>query len=558
MNLNNFEEKIEKKILNRGYDYYLEGNIVDCTFEQPDIYRFDVEGSENYEVIVKVDENNEILMSYCDCPYDYGPVCKHEAAAYYYLREKTNSIKDIKFNSKNKYKYKFEDVIESLSKDELINIIKELTNRNKTLKEKILFKYAHMEDGDELKQCKKLVKSIINKHSQRDGFIDYYHAGDFADEVSCVLDKINDIYTHNVLIGLEIAEYLILELIEVEENCDDSDGFIYGVVDDTLDVIADIADLASSKDIEVQDKVFKKLIKLSKNDKINEFEYHTCDILRHCLYFCDDVNFRNILKVQIEENIEKESKSEYGNYKIEELVKLLFAIIKKYGTEEEIENCINDNIKFTSFREKVIEHYIAKKEYDKALDTAMDGENKDKNNNILSDKWKEYRYNIYKQLNNTTEQEKLGRELLFRGYFKYYADLKDLNKDDFDSFYKEIINSFKSSANMYASMLYLKIILKENDTNRILDYLKKNPYIVEEYVDRIAYDYKDEAEELYKNYIFDHAEKSSNRKMYKSVCASIKRYRKLFDSESTSEIINKLLNTYNRRPAFVDELKKLK
>ena len=46
--------------------------------------------------------------------------------------------------------------------------------------------------------------------------------------------------------------------------------------------------------------------------------------------------------------------------------------------------------------------------------------------------------------------------------------------------------------------------------------------------------------------------------MYKSVCASINRYRKLFDSESTSEIINKLLNTYNRRPAFVDELKKLK
>lgn len=29
MNINNFEEYIDKRILSRGYDYYVEGNIIE-------------------------------------------------------------------------------------------------------------------------------------------------------------------------------------------------------------------------------------------------------------------------------------------------------------------------------------------------------------------------------------------------------------------------------------------------------------------------------------------------------------------------------------------------
>ena len=135
------------------------------------------------------------------------------------------------------------------------------------------------------------------------------------------------IYPNNLLLGLEIAEYLILELIEVEENCDDSDGLIYEVVDNAINIIEDIAEAASTKSVEVQDKVFKKLISLSKNNKINEIEYHTYDILKSCLYFCDNANLRNVLRSEIEENIKRESNSEYGYYKIEELEKVLFEIL---------------------------------------------------------------------------------------------------------------------------------------------------------------------------------------------------------------------------------------
>ena len=44
------------------------------------VFRAEVEGSEVYEVYVELDEEDTVLSSECDCPYDNGPVCKHLAA----------------------------------------------------------------------------------------------------------------------------------------------------------------------------------------------------------------------------------------------------------------------------------------------------------------------------------------------------------------------------------------------------------------------------------------------------------------------------------------------
>lgn len=82
MNLNNFESHIDKKILDRGYNYYIEGNIMDTSASGDNEYIFEIEGSEDYQVVVKIDNKGEILYSECDCPYDFGDICKHEVAAY--------------------------------------------------------------------------------------------------------------------------------------------------------------------------------------------------------------------------------------------------------------------------------------------------------------------------------------------------------------------------------------------------------------------------------------------------------------------------------------------
>jgi len=85
MNINHFENYINKTILDRGYHYYIEGNVVEVYEQGENDYIFHIEGSDDYEVLVRMEDNGDILYSKCDCPYDFGPVCKHEVAAYFQL-----------------------------------------------------------------------------------------------------------------------------------------------------------------------------------------------------------------------------------------------------------------------------------------------------------------------------------------------------------------------------------------------------------------------------------------------------------------------------------------
>jgi uncharacterized Zn finger protein len=92
MNINNFENYINKTIVDRGYSYYIEGNVVEAFEQGEKEYIFHIEGSYEYEVLVKIGDNGDILNSECDCPYDFGPVCKHKVAAYFKLYEMLNQV----------------------------------------------------------------------------------------------------------------------------------------------------------------------------------------------------------------------------------------------------------------------------------------------------------------------------------------------------------------------------------------------------------------------------------------------------------------------------------
>ncbi|MGD9567069.1 MAG: SWIM zinc finger domain-containing protein [Sedimentibacter sp.] len=81
MNINNFNEFVDEKILSRGYEYYLDG-LVDFLDKVNHEYIFQVQGRYLYEVLITLDDSGEMIYSKCNCPYDIGPICKHEVAAF--------------------------------------------------------------------------------------------------------------------------------------------------------------------------------------------------------------------------------------------------------------------------------------------------------------------------------------------------------------------------------------------------------------------------------------------------------------------------------------------
>ncbi len=81
-----FESSIEKKILDRGFDYYEQKYVEDVDILSKGEFSALVQGTDEYEVFVKI-ANDTVTECTCTCPYDWSNVCKHIVAVLYYIRD---------------------------------------------------------------------------------------------------------------------------------------------------------------------------------------------------------------------------------------------------------------------------------------------------------------------------------------------------------------------------------------------------------------------------------------------------------------------------------------
>ena len=84
--LNEFEQHIDETILKRGLQYFKNGHVTQVDEITGGEYEAEVEGSEIYTVHFEI-KKGTINASYCTCPYDIGPYCKHEVAVLFYLQQ---------------------------------------------------------------------------------------------------------------------------------------------------------------------------------------------------------------------------------------------------------------------------------------------------------------------------------------------------------------------------------------------------------------------------------------------------------------------------------------
>lgn len=133
MKLSNFEEKVEEKILSRGLSYFENDYIEDIEKVDENEYCGTALGTDEYNVFIKIDHDQNIIEHSCDCPYDWGNICKHEVAMLYYLRGITNKGDEIQTGKIQIIK----NELENLSKKELIDMVIDLSKRSKIIKQEI-------------------------------------------------------------------------------------------------------------------------------------------------------------------------------------------------------------------------------------------------------------------------------------------------------------------------------------------------------------------------------------------------------------------------------------
>jgi uncharacterized Zn finger protein len=146
LRLENFEDVIDPVILERGRNYYLACRVADLEELEEGSWVALVEGSETYEVTIERDEGGD-LDCFCDCPYDWGPTCKHIAAVLFTIRDASAAPPAAAASEKPKQSLKAREeslraALMALSREELVALLMEVTRKDSLLRRKLLSRFG--------------------------------------------------------------------------------------------------------------------------------------------------------------------------------------------------------------------------------------------------------------------------------------------------------------------------------------------------------------------------------------------------------------------------------
>lgn len=551
MTIRDFEESIDRVILGRGYDYYEEGHINDMYQEADGTYIFEVEGTEDYQVGVRINDNESIIYSYCNCPYDYGPVCKHEVAAYFRLRDYLDSK-----NQKQRVRKKQDiaELLNTLTKQQLVELLLPVIKKDKILEEKVLLQYGKVDIRQELKRMERVVESLVNKYVDESGYIYYGREDEFIDKLWELVDYVEPLRgdEKKILLALEMLLLLLEKGIDLYESIEDDAGLIGEVIDDILCRISGFVIESTEYDKEVKEQIMKKILAKAKESKFQEWADYGTQLLQSVLIYGANARYREILYKELNQQLEIAD-----SVIIEAISVMLFELLQHHGTEQEIEQYIEEHIEMDTFREIFLQNLMEKQDYEKAIQIAIEGEEKNKEHTWGLDKWKKLRYEAYKAMRDVKNQEDLGKEFLLRGHFEYYEDLKELHKEDYNDFYSNFKEELRVKTGTGEYSVFRKLVERENDIEELMNIVRKEPDTLSKYINTLMNTYDDEVLVLYRNNIEKRAEKACARNMYRDVCYMITDYRRYENEKSVKMFIEKLKKEYKRRPAFIDELSKI-
>lgn len=131
MNIKNFEKFVEKKILDRGQDYYEQELVGDVEHIAQNEFRAIVQGSEEYSVYLRLDRDLNITSHSCDCPYDWGDVCKHEVAVMYFVRDCEMYKTPIDGSAFQKLRHQ----LDKTQKDNLVALLMDISKTDRNFRE---------------------------------------------------------------------------------------------------------------------------------------------------------------------------------------------------------------------------------------------------------------------------------------------------------------------------------------------------------------------------------------------------------------------------------------
>lgn len=562
--LDQFEGYIDETILQRGLSYFKNGNVNEPDEIRKGVFEFIIRGTKNYNTLLTIKRN--IVKDYsCDCPYDMGPVCKHVAAAIFFLqkeilglnqkstdRKKERGMKTVK---KKTVAEQVNDLLNTISHEDIKQYIREKAEQDSSFRNMFIASFAHQNENESKEIYLKQIRTILNNAADRNGFIDWSGMNFVGNVVAGLLKTAQKHFgKHNYKSSIYICLAVMEQMTAALQYSDDSNGEVSGSINDAYDILYKIT--SENLNEETRKLLFDYFLSAFEEEIYSGWDWHFGMLELAVRIFTDDNEAQRIIS-----QLDKKNLSDY-NQEIAQNIRL--QIIMKTKGEKEGEKYLEQNISNSDFRRKVITNAIKNKNFDKAILIAKEGIKQDEKNKpgLLKD-WYNFLLKIA-QIQKDKEKVVEYARLLFIDNFSreqdYYKILKDnIPSEKWSEYVEDIIKEISEGNRHFSSYFISDIYIKECWWDRLFEMVKKDPSLtnISQYEQYLSKDYAVEITELYEAEINKSLVRSADRHHYAEVCRYLRRMIKLGAREKVDSMIEKFRKEYARRPALLDELKKV-
>ena len=576
--LNEFEQHIDEDILKRGLRYFKKGCVTSVDELSGGEYEAIVEGSDTYIVQLHV-KNGSVTTFNCTCPYDWGPVCKHEVAVMFYLQQdelglkakkksttKTSTLSDVAGKEKKAVKKKrsireqLEEILEKLSPKEMRSYIGEFCGKDKTFRDLFLAQYLHLIQPVTQEIYSKQIRAVLKSASGRYGYIDYAGARQVGNSMYQLYQLAEKAMNAGSWRGAMYMGRAIMEEMTIAiERGDDSNGDLGGSIDNGQDILFRIAQECT--DSGIRSELFEYSIDAYHRELFEGWDWHY-----NMLDLAIELQKTEDEKMRILHYLDQiKPKNDGWDFRYEEAQKQRLKLIRKTEGKIRANDYLEANITNSDFRRELILKAIEEKNYAKAVALAEKGiaaDRKDKPG--LAAEWKWHLLNVYQLQNDSEKSVELARNLfLYSGRFStkemYNIMKKYVPAADWKVFFEQLVADRIKSEQWVSFYTIADMYTWENQWEKLLSLLIKNPSIdnishVEKY---LAKQNAEQLVDLYSKEIQVFIEKNISRSHYQTACKYIRRMKKLGGQDKTEELIAFLRSTYPQRRALMEELDKV-
>ncbi|MCD7892920.1 MAG: SWIM zinc finger family protein [Erysipelotrichaceae bacterium] len=541
-----WEDEFWSEILNRGFDYYINGHVKDFSVSD-DLITAKVVGSKDYQVKITLHDNHVSHMS-CNC--SYGNNCKHMAAVLYQWESYLQHMQDNKTNNES---INNKNIIDQATNSQIRDFLLYVLDNDNNLALKFKTFVNNEITKDDIQEYKNQVDHIIQSHMDRYHYIDYLEATNFAIDMEKFLNEDVKMMINSKCYdeAFDVSVYLFLQVCDVD--MDDSGGDSGSIVCKCINIWNEILNQCDNS---TTDKMFQWFVSHLDNhsDYLDDYikdifmkRFKDEKYLKEKLSFVDDKIKQSTDMKQpwyVRSNIQ-----EWLKYRIQIMMELNYP-------DEDIDKFCEKYWNYTFIRKMYVSIYIDNQEYDKAIDILLESIDLDADRPGLVDDYRKQLIELY-ILTGNTEQYKKQLYIIItdntRVDLDYYRELKSLySNEEWITIRDKIFN--KSPKNLY------DLYKEEKMYDKLLDYALngRGLYIVTKYLDDLKDIYPKQLLDKYQSELNREARHTASRSVYHEWVNYLRMMKQIQGGDIVvNEIVDVWKVKYKNRRALMDELRKL-